>query len=34
MARNFPYAVVYGIESNRIVIVAVMHLRRAPERVE
>ena len=30
--REFPYAVFYRVEENRVVVIAVMHTRRSPRR--
>ncbi len=30
MVRRFPFAILYRVEPERIVVVAVMHLRREP----
>ena len=30
--RQFPYAVFYRVEENRVVVIAVMHTRRDPRR--
>ena len=31
LLRHFPYGLIYSLEADRLVIVAVMHLRRRPE---
>lgn len=31
MIRRFPYAVIYGIDSNDIIVVAIAHLHRKPD---